>query len=275
MTHIIICTGRPASGKTTLLKELEMGDNAYHYTNADAILEPIIMKLSKYHGKIQLLDRLFMDTNSLLHLLEAMGDIGHNKLTIYSFEDNKEQCLENDKLRPKERRTAATIDKPYYIDFGLLIKEYPGIDFKIIDMQVYKPAEWELFFASKSVELDYKVNRFKYNKLYEIVPGRVNKRYIISDYWLTDVTEKCYDNDWNAHWETRSDDEPLEFTELDNILSSIPGLTFNQALEIKKLAEVVSFYVSDYYLEAVRYYHCIDAEKLYNKLIELDLIKNN
>lgn len=269
--HIIICTGRPASGKTTLLKELEKSSNKYSYTDADASSGPIRMRLSRYNSKAQLLDSLFMDTNRLLPLLDAMREMGHNKLTIYRFEDDHYQCLKNDKLRPVERRAGATIDKPYYIDFGLLITEYPDIEIEIIDTPVYKPAEWELFFHDAAVPLSYKTIEHDCDKTYEIVQGRVNKRYITSDYWDTNRRSKSYDGDWEESWSSDSDNEPVKFEELENLLSTIPTLTYKQGLEIAELVKVVSYSVNDYYYESERHYHCIDAELLYNYLIATEL----
>lgn len=283
--HIIICTGRPASGKTTLLKELAMtgerSRNWYSYCDIDRYNQSMIFNLSDYHSKTQLLDGLFMETNKVFLLLEAMrtkyksgGNKGDSKLTIYRFEDNKEQCLENDKLRPIERRARATIGKPYYIDFDLLIKEYPDIKIEIIDTPVYRPTEWEVFFTRTGVTLDYKVIADDHHKTYEVVEDRVNKRYITSDYWDTNCRSKTYNRDWVESWISDDDSEPVKFVELENFLLTIPALTYKQGLEISELVKVVSYSINDYYSKAERHYHCIDAELLYNYLMSARLLND-
>lgn len=274
--HIIICTGRPASGKTTLLKELESsGLRDARYIDADQ--SPIKRALSGYYGHKELLDTLIMNTKRLRWVLDSIKEVYalHKPVTIYRFEDNKQQCLDNDLNRPDHRRATLTINEPYDIDFESIIKDYSELKIEVIDVPVYRISRWESFYNVLKVKLSYKTIDYYSGEINEIIPGRVNKRYIISDYWSTDRREKHYDSDWDEHWVNEDDDTPLAFKELDNFLAHPNlNLSYPQGLDIKNLAEVVSYEVSDYYIRETRNYLCIDAELLYNYLMSAQLLED-
>jgi hypothetical protein len=282
MTSITIATGRPASGKTTLLKELKDSmDSRVNYIDLD---RPGAKSLGYYmspsYYEDYIVDSLFLNTSSVQSLINDVTkyilksgfvnspkDKKNPSLTfrIYQFNDDIEQCLINDELsdRLDSRKASKTIKQAEYdIDLDKLYTNNPNISFEVIPVEVYKPTEWELFFLKHQCYLDYKID----DDGKEILPNWVNKRYLTSDTWRTGKTHWGYASEEVWH---PDDDEVPKFEKLENLLLQIPNLSYRDSLEIQKLVEVIDYYERDYYSTETIKYLCVDGEVLYNKLKEI------
>lgn len=273
MKKLILCTGRPASGKTTLLKELARQRHTYaryRYVDLDA---KDCKNLGYYCGKtyvIYCVDKLLMTTVELYNFLKEAVVLEFDEITIYKFADDVDQCLVNNSERKPERSAHHTIKhKEYQIDADCILSAFPETNIKFVELPVYEKSEWEQYFEDRNINLSYKVVAYDYNgEQWDVNPKKVNKRYITSDYWATDKRTKHYDDEYtNDFWTSEYDDQPVEFKEIEDLLSSIPNLTYDAGRQLRlNLVNKVSYEVSDYYSTATHTYYYVDAEALYNQL---------
>lgn len=275
MKKLIVCTGRPASGKTTLLKELARQQDTYcrhRYIDLDG---KDSVRLDYYEYITYCVDKLFMETEELYKFLKEAVNKKVDNITVYKFEDDPEQCLINNSQRDATRSARHTIEhKRYEINEEALVSAFTAyptptpLSLQFVTLPVYKKSEWEQYFEDHNVTLSYKTVAYNYEgEIWDINPRRVNKRYIVSDYWATDKKTKHYNSNWDVTWRSESDDAPVEFKDLEDLLSTIPNLNYSAARDLKlNLVKTISYEVEDYYDSATHTYYCIDAEALYNSL---------
>ena len=225
--------------------------------------------LSNYSSKINLIDTLITTNAALIKFLEQFEDAKTN-FWIYYFKEDREHCIENDLYRDREVKSQETIKNLLLegIDLEALQLKFPKFQFVIEEKEVYKMKDWEKFAALNKIQLS-KLEDPPYKQPNE-------KRYLVSDYWLTSGETRSYDEDWNDSWSSSSYcNDPLSFQELDDVLFKLcPGISYLQAKKITQLVEIESYTEHDYYSNYNKQHHTIDVEKLYDLLLEMELIES-
>lgn len=280
--HYVICAGRPGSGKTEFLKTLAEDNPNHYYKDFDKrdLTDLRVQDWTHFCGYSEtpitdVVDYLFLNTEQIRTFLNQLKTyynepgFGHF-VTLYVYEDNIEACLRNNSVRPPERSAEKTIRECVYnVDTKALLAEFDNLT--VIERPVYQMPDWVYYFRSKGFILERNVTN---QSNYKFTYAGTEKRYLRSESWRESGSEAFYVNDYDKEWRS-SDPQPAEeFTTLDTLLLML-NPPYKDVFEIKKLVQTQGYNSYDYYTDEYRVYQYIDAEELYNKLKELDLIEPN
>lgn len=276
MKYIII-SGLPGSGKTSLAEKLSydkyksfaIGTQVIHTDNYnkdkyDDIFEYIKKEISLqshysyYKPSKTIIEGLFT-TNE--HIIDVINKSIKNTTTkieeikIIQFEENREQCIINDKNR-REKNSEIDIKNLPYEKFDIeLIKsktEITNISLETAEVVTKN----EIFIAAENEDITIR---------YEDSPYIYSDRWVVGGEWYN-----CWGDGGGVNSET-----PANFTNLDNLLNAMcPNLSFlqykkiwNQCVEIQEDSE--SGYYGSY--EDYNQYKC-NLNELYNIMCEMNLI---
>lgn len=173
------------------------------------------------------------------------------------FKEDRETCLFNDSFRNREKLADITIksadyEKPNIVE---LQKDFPQFKFNLIEKDVHKMNTYERL--------------FKMHESYE------KENVMRSDEWCLGGTWGDYQGNSGT---IGAEEQPTEFEKFDDLLTDIcPNITM---LQYKKLyrncVTTETRYESDYYGGSCEYaYYECDLRKLYNMLVEMNLIEED
>ena len=173
------------------------------------------------------------------------------------FKEDREACLFNDSFRNREKLADITIKSAYYEKPNIdeLQKDFPQLKFNLIEKEVHKMNTYERLF-------------------------KVRESYQKSDVMRSD--EWCLGGTWGDYQGNSgtigAEEQPTEFEKFDDLLTDIcPNITM---LQYKKLyrncVTTETRYERDYYGGSCEYaYYECDLRKLYNMLVEMNLIEED
>lgn len=270
---INILMGLPGSGKTTWRKKNENNRWGYNWYSIDCdnfliensdeynfgryntIIDVIENRFEINSDKFMCIDGLITtneQVNEIINLInkkvrKKFMNIDDFRIVIHHWRENRDNCLYNDKYRRDKSCKASIMNLP--------LDDPNGYDFE---------SEIEV-----SIEYHDVMKKTIYEGEFEPISREDNT--IRSNTW-------CSGGDWADCWGNHGScetEDPVEFTELDNLLERIcPNLTFLQYKKIEReCVEVDTDFNSDYYggCQQDSYYKC-DLKKLYETLMEMGLI---
>lgn len=143
-----IGVGLPGSGKTTLLKSIEGFyidfDCIYLHQNAKSMEFELQHKFKcNLNYSDYVIDGLFLSPKSVLKLVDCVTNvISINKVVIYYWNPDVEQCLKNDKLRNRDKLADITIKNAklahpdVFVDS--ILTDFPKLQVDLQMHEVYK-----------------------------------------------------------------------------------------------------------------------------------------
>lgn len=271
----LITMGLPASGKSTWAEEYKESKVTYtggwnkqriysvfimdvdkKFKSGNKSLESIICKYLNeisYKQDEVIIDGLFTTNEDIITILNNLDIQNEDIVEVHYWKENREQCLINDQYRRNENSTISIENLPFEkIDIDL-IESKAEIKVNVEYHEVCIKPQWKAF--------SDKYNLYLYDN-----------EYIRSEKWsLGGSWRNCWGNSGSVSSET-----PVEFIVLDNLLTEIcPNVSFLQYKKIyNECVETDESSEGDYYGGNVYYaYYKCDVEKLYDKLVEMNLIE--
>lgn len=258
---ITILWGLPGSGKTTYTKQFEHGQKA-RVINVDSFnqLTPAkkikeIVEQVDYSGyKHIVIDSLLTLNSQALTLMKAItddkGDLETRSFEIVWWKEDREACKWNDRGRRLKTATITIDNSPFEKPD---LEQFKGYKVSLVSMKVVRKPDWLVWSHENGFGSD--------------------KDYDSSSWSLGGTSGSCYGGGLSR---VRAEVQPVSFEGFDSLLEKVcPDITL---LKYKKLyAETVrikTYGDSDCYGGSVEYaqYSC-DLEKLYGKLVEMELIQ--
>lgn len=194
------------------------------------------------------------DYKLIVSLFAECKDFNICNIIFDYWEPNVDSCIWNDRGKRNVSSTCTiksiNLEKP---DLKFFVDNYPEIhSFQIHHHVTVRKPVWQVFFNEMGVNVEY------------------NQKELKSYHWtISGINRDFEGNEWPI-----IPDEPLEFNEFDNLLEKIcPQITFLQYKRIhKECVAIKEDYDSDYYSCCTINYWSCDLEKLYNCLLEKNLI---
>lgn len=299
----VVARGLPGSGKSTLLKRLynermAAGDVAI-YVDMDMFPKmPCKKALSEacqiaYYKKrhedssfgstfiqrdtVVYLDTLCCNDESIVELIMAVverffecNQVNNYVFTIYDFNENREACVENNKIRARvnpNRDASSTIKHMAYPEISAdritqmvadqlaTTKNYWLKDANCnVSVNIKSANVWERSSASSLECMKADVYAVA------VMQGDVKDGKLYGEGWITGGRTWNYKGD---EWSVGAE-KPNDFDELDNILNIIiPELTYLQYKKIRKeCCSINEYYESDYYESYDKSQWVCDLDKL-------------
>lgn len=264
--NVLLMVGLPGSGKTTFAKKYEcrlsykvihLDDLKDEWLNRNKSQVEILKSEITHHiAESLVIDGLFLTNKDVLEVLQMIVDyFSLISVEIHYWEEDRDTCLKNDGGR-RSKSSNLTIQNALFekIDINMLKEALKNDNIKLINHTVKLKDDWYLYFKQHS---DIKQSNGK----------------LCSSTWCTGGSVgNCFDSSLFSI----SADEPIEFTELDNLLEEIcPNLTFLVYKKIlKECVSTEKSSESDYYGGHTNYLNWVcDLKKLYEILNELEYIK--
>lgn len=236
-----------------------------HYTNL-YFYETVIQSNNIDRLKI-CIDGLLITYENILKVIEICKKYLESKLgtvkikfCIHQWDENREICIYNDKMRNRKESSEISIKNyPYENIYTYRLKEkFPNIEFEKIDHKVVKSTLYEQVFEPKC-EINYKTGK--------------PSEYLCSESWSEGGT---WGSCWSDSLGTIEPDKPKEFKEFDDFLLEVcPDISFlNYKYVLNNCVEIEKWGTSDYYggYEYSAKWKC-NMRKLYEVLKERNLIK--
>ena len=260
--HILM--GLPGSGKSYWARNFKESnkvldiDNFKKSSRCPTLLAYLSRELanfnevSSYHQSYHtnlILDGLFLTSDDILPILNTLKDLTSiDNVVIRFWEEDRELCKYND-IGRREKTSGHTISKA-------VLKKPKA------------PTLNKAFLQNITLES-------------HIVVGKTAYEAFKETYTLQDTTTSAswstggqHGNCWDASMSYSSGDDPVEFTELDDLLIEIDlSMPFLIYKKIKQLVTLKDWHVPEYYGGGCDYNQWeISTKDLYNKLIELDIL---
>lgn len=276
MKKILITVGLPASGKTTFAKEYvkkyhkysqyDYGNTNYKVAhididllkdfryNEDKDVISIIKEKTEYGADEFIVDGLFLSTEDVIQVLEAMIPQNQCKVEIHYWLPDIQKCLHND-IGRRLKKSSITIKNANISKIDIEeIKFKIGLeDIVLIEHEVVEKPFWK----TQSDLLGIYIS---------------DEKYLESDSWSVGGT---WCNCWGESGEISVDNQPTTFAAFDEILEKIcPQISFLQYNNLYSACVSVDYFDDgDYYGGNVTYaYFKCDLELLFNTLQEKGLL---
>lgn len=250
--NLHITVGLPASGKSTFAKEFIKKNPSFKLIDIDAvkdadlflrkrplieILQSQIQATYNYRKDAEIfLDALILTNDEIGKILFEFAQFYEEVIvTIHYWNENREVCLKNDGGRRETPSTNTILNAPFEkIDEKIILEKIKSDQYntynvkidKIIYRDVVLKEEWYRFFRPLTwIDQDKKLRS-----------GR----------WCAGGS---YGNCWDNTQSPVTPDDPLEFTQFDDLLIKIcPNLNFIDYKKIRKqCVSTEETYESDYY----------------------------
>ncbi len=287
INKIILITGLPGSGKTTLAGKnsdpyfiFGGGRTVVHLDDFDG---PEDFEIP-YVGKNSLLviegllsgPAFFTVMDEVLRKLKTAKNFekrGRIPVEIVRFNDDIESCHWNDRARGREKDASITINNlKITVPFEELERHYPKFKFKLTRKKVVRAAPAIIW----TKENDIPISTYHPEYLHHVYDdGRVRRgRFIVGKEWCLGGTWGNYKGNSGqvAAYGTPQDD----FVEFDDLLEKIcPDITLPEYRSAKEAAvELVSFRKQDYYGGSTNHMAWVcDLDALYEYLTVNELIE--
>ncbi len=263
--NLILITGLPGSGKTTLAEELNQQYRRSCVIHLDDGHTPETLK---EESSPTLIIEGLLSGSAFYKALDAFPKL--YQAQIIRFADNIEACLHNDRLRARPLKASASIRnmKITVPTIEELEARYPGLDVSIELREVTMGNEIQ----------NWALNTLGLSKycIHEEKPGDWRKStgiYFYGDSWSLGGT---YGNCWNDTMGSVDADPPkTSFDELDLLLEQVaPQLSlFHYKALYRTCVETVTYGESDYYGGYVSYARFVcDLTSLHKFLTEYGYI---
>ncbi len=276
---ILIIGGLPASGKTKLSRNLSSrntrvysmdnynGDNLSEHLR-DSMLYTMREKARNYRTDTFIVEGLILGNSDVIKTIKMLNSVNKNinEVEIYYYNEDREQCLINDKYRNDRLKDSqkSIMNLPYEkLDLDTIKSDFSNTNFinniKIVEKEVYETEDWQKFVKKFDIELSQMPSYYYSNNNGE-------QLYLVSsESWeISGVYNSCW-----GHVRDVEEEEPNDFHELDELMRNVyPNMTFLQYKKLDHALDHADIDIGDYYSSVTGRVHTCDIKLLYDILIE-------